>query len=140
MSDIKQTVTQTDETGVDATGTPVEQQTKRVQTEAVAGPKTTLQNVVWYILGVVEVLLALRFILKLFGANTASSFVNFIYSVSGVLSAPFDNVFGVAQTAAGDTRSVFEPSILVAAAIYALIAWGIVKLITINQKDNRTVA
>ena len=139
MSDIKQTVTQTDETGVDATGIPVEQQTKRVQTEAVAGPKTTMQNIVWYILGVVEVLLALRFILKLFGANTASSFVNFIYSVSGVLSAPFDNVFGVTQTA-GDTRSVFEPSILVAAAIYALIAWGIVKLITINQKDYHTVA
>ncbi len=135
MSDIKQTVTQTDEEGVDATGTPVEQQTKRIQTESAIEPKTTAQNVVWYVLSIVEALLTLRFVLKLFGANTASSFVHFIYNVSGVLTAPFDNIFGVTQTAAGDTRSVFEPSILVAAAIYALIAWGIVKLITINQKD-----
>jgi len=135
MSDIQQTVTKTDEEGIDATGTPVQQQTKRVQTEAVAEPKTVLQNIVWYILGLIEVLLALRFVLKLFGANSASSFVNFIYSMTGILTAPFDSIFGVTQATAGQTHSVFEPSILVAAAIYALIGWGIVKLITINQKQ-----
>ena len=135
MSDIKQTVTQTDDTGVDATGTPIEQQTKRIQTESAIEPKTTAQNLVWYLLSVIVALLALRFILKIFGANTGSSFVHFIYNVTGVLTAPFDNIFGVTQASAGQTHSVFEPSILVAAAIYALVAWGIVKLITINQKD-----
>ncbi|HSX37078.1 MAG TPA: YggT family protein [Patescibacteria group bacterium] len=135
MSDIKQTVTRTNEQGLDDAGAQVEQQTKRVQTESAAEPKTTVQNVVWYILGVVEVLLALRFVLKLFGANAASGFVNFIYNVTGVLTAPFDNIFGVTTATAGQTKSVFEPSILVAAAVYALIGWGIVKLITINQKD-----
>jgi hypothetical protein len=135
MSDIKQTVTRTDEQGHDATGTSVQQQTKRIQTESAAEPKKTLQNIIWYILGIIEVLLALRFVLKLFGANPASSFVSFIYNVTGVLTAPFDSIFGVTRTIAGQTHSVFEPSILVAAAIYALIGWGIVKLITINQKD-----
>ena len=134
MSDIKQTVTRTDEQGLDAAGAPVEQQTKRIQTESATEPKTTIQNIIWYIVGIIEILLALRFVLKLFGANTASSFVGFIYNVSGVLTAPFDNIFGVTHATSGQTRSVFEPSILVAAAIYALIGWGIVKLITINQK------
>ena len=58
-----------------------------------------------------------------------------MYSVTGVLSAPFDSIFGVTKATAGTTKSVFEPSIIVAAAVYALIAWGIVKLITINNKD-----
>jgi len=134
MSDVKQTVTRTDEQGLDAAGAPVQQQTKRIQTEAAAEPKATLRNIIWYIVGFVEILLAIRFVLKLFGANVASSFVNFVYNVTGVLTAPFDSIFGVTQATAGQTHSVFEPSILVAAAIYALIGWGIVKLIAINQK------
>lgn len=136
MADIKQTVTRTQDSGVDATGANVQQQTKRVKTEAAVDTKTTAQNIVWYILGFIEILIGFRFVLKLLGANPTSGFVDLIYNVTGVLTAPFDSIFGVATTTAGKTQSVFEPSILVAAAVYALIAWGIVKLITINQKTN----
>lgn len=135
MADVKQTVTRTEDSGVDDTGAAVQQQTKRVQTEAAADPKTTLQNLVWFLLGVVEILLAIRFFFKLLGANSASSFVDLVYNVTGVLSAPFDSIFGVTQTTTGTTKSVFEPSIIVAGVVYALVGWGIVKLITINQKD-----
>jgi hypothetical protein len=135
MAEFKQTVTRTKEEGLDSSGTPVQQQTKRVKTDTIEGPRAVLQNIVKYVLGVVEVVLVLRFVLKLFGANPASSFVHFIYNVTGVLTAPFDGIFGVTRTATGETKSVFEPSILVALAVYALIAWGLVKLITLNQKD-----
>lgn len=135
MADIKQTVTRTEDSGVDSDGAEVQQQTERVQTKAGVDAKTTSQNVVWYVLGSIEILLGFRFVLKLLGANVASGFVDFIYNVTGVLTAPFDSIFGVTKTLAGETQSVFEPSILVAAAVYALIAWGIVKLVTINQKN-----
>ena len=136
MADIKQTVTKTQDEGVDTTGASVQQQTKRIQTEAAADTKTTAQNIVWYLLGIVEILLGFRFVLKLFGANSASGFVSAIYNVTGVLTAPFDHIFGVTSTIAGQTKSVFEPSILVAGVVYALIAWGIVKLITINKNPS----
>jgi len=136
MNDVKQTVTRTDDDGIDAAGANVHQQTKRIQTEEALSANTTAQNIVWYILGFIEILLGLRFVLKLFGANSSSSFVDLIYSVTRPLTAPFDSIFGVTSTEAGQTNSVFEPSILVAAAVYALISWGIVKLITINQKSN----
>ncbi|MCJ7783068.1 MAG: 2TM domain-containing protein, partial [Desulfobacterales bacterium] len=42
-----------------------------------------------------------------------------------VLSAPFDTIFRVSTTEAGRATSVFEPSILVAMLVYALIGWGI---------------
>ncbi len=94
-------------------------------------------NLVWFVYGLVAILLALRMLLKLLGANSNNSFVDIIYSVSGVLSAPFDSIFKVASAQAGATKSVFEPSILVAIAVYALIAWGITKLLTLN--DHRSI-
>lgn len=136
MEDVKQTVTETDESGIDTAGTPARQQTKRIQTETAVDGNTTAQNIVWYILGFIEILLGLRFILKLFGANPASKFVELIYNVTRPLTAPFDSIFGVTSTTTGQTKSVFEPSILVAALVYALMAWGVVKLITINQKND----
>ena len=135
MADIKQTVTRTENDGVDSTGASVQQQTNRIQTEAAIDSKTTYQNVVWYLLGTIEILLAARFLLKLFGANSVNSFVNLIYSVTEFLTAPFDSMFGVTNVTTGTTHSVFEPSIVVAGLVYWLIGWGIVKLITINQKS-----
>lgn len=133
MAEYKETVTTKQDAGVDQTGAQVQQRTKQVDTTVAADSKTTAGNVVWYILGFIEVLLAFRFVLKLFGANPNSGFVDFIYSITGVLTAPFDNIFGVSSAANGTVRSVFEPSILVAAAVYALIAWGIVKLLNLNR-------
>lgn len=132
MIDTQKKVVRVQENRVNELGDNVQQETTSVQKEA--GSKTTASNVVWYVLGFIEALLALRFILRLFGANPSNGFVDGIYSVSGALSAPFDNIFGVTTTDAGQTTSVFEPSILVAAIVYALIAWGIVKLITINDR------
>lgn len=103
-----------------------------------ANAKTVFINAVWYVYGLVAILLALRFTLKLFAANPANAFVEFTYNVSGVLSAPFDTIFGVTKRTAGTVVSVFEPSILVAIAVYALIAWGIVKILSINETNINT--
>ena len=136
MSDVKQTVTNIEDRGVNENGAAVEQQTKQIHTETAADSKTVAQNIVRFIFGFIETLLLLRFILKLTGANPASGFVDFVYSVSGVFTAPFDNIFGTTAAARGSVQSVFEPSIIVAAIVYALIAWGIVKLLTIDRSNN----
>lgn len=135
MTDVRQTVTRTDESGVDTRGAAVQQQTREIHTERSTDTRTTAQNVVWFILGLIEVLLALRFVLKLLGANSASGFVNIVYTITNVLTAPFDNIFNVAHSVVGQTRSVFEPSIIVAAIVYAAIAYGIVKLLDIKEKN-----
>ena len=118
--------------GIDQDGAVVRERTSSVESKS--NPKTTLVNLVWYLYGLVAILLALRMILKLLGANTANGFVSFIYSITGALSGPFDSIFGVKTAEAGNTQSVFEPSILVAIVVYGLIAWGITKLITLNEK------
>ena len=81
-------------------------------------------QVVWYILGVIEVVLAFRFMLKLLGANPGSGFTEFIYAVSGPLAIPFLSV--VPASRAGD--SILEWSTLIAMAVYLVVAFGLVKL------------
>ena len=89
--------------------------------------ETVLAQVVWYVFGVIDVLIAIRFVLKLLGANSGSGFVQLIHGMSGFFMAPFAAIFGV-QHVSGAT---FEWSALVAIAVYALVAWGIVVLIRV---------
>jgi uncharacterized protein YggT (Ycf19 family) len=92
-------------------------------------------QLIWFVVGVIDVLVGLRFILKLLGASTASPFVALVYGLSGPLVAPFRNIFPVS----GQGAYVFEPASLVAAAIYPLIGLGAVSLIRILSR-RRTVS
>jgi hypothetical protein len=83
--------------------------------------------VVGFLVGAVDILIAARFLGKLLGASAQSAFVNFIYSVSGPLVAPFQGIFGNA----GSKANSFETADLVAIAVYAVIGWGLVMLIRI---------
>ena len=97
----------------------------------------TARRVVYYILGVFEILLAFRLVFKLLGANPNSGFVSFIYSVSQVFMVPFTAIFRSAETQGIETKAVLEPSTIIAMLVYALIAWGIVKLIVIMKEHNQ---
>jgi uncharacterized protein YggT (Ycf19 family) len=91
-------------------------------------------QVVWWVVGLIDTLIAIRFLLKMFGANTASAFVGFMYALTDPLVAPFHGIFNTA--AAG--RSVFEPESIVAIIIYTLIGWGIVSLIRLLARNRTT--
>lgn len=133
MAEVKETITTTQDEGVTDTGAQVQQETRKVDKQVAGDARSTASNTVWYIVGFIETLLGLRFLLKLFGANPNSGFVDFIYTITDVLTAPFDNIFGVTRPETGDVSSVFEPSILVAGLVYLLIGWGIVKLLNLNR-------
>jgi hypothetical protein len=91
-------------------------------------------NAIWLVLGVLETLLVFRFILKLLGANPDSGFTDFVYTLSGVFTAPFRGIFSAPTTEGDLAKSVFETSTLVAIIVYALVAGGLVKLATLNRR------
>jgi hypothetical protein len=93
-----------------------------------------LRNIVYYILGILEVIFSFRLIFKLLGANPSSAFVSFIYTISGAFLTPFISIFRTAVTNGIETKSVLEPATIIGMIVYALIAYGIVKLIKIYQK------
>ena len=86
------------------------------------------------VIGVVDALIAGRFLLKLLGASAQSSFVAFIYGVTSPLVEPFRGIF----PNSGSGNNIFEPAALVAIAVFALIAWGAVVLIRITTAPKGT--
>jgi ABC-type Na+ efflux pump permease subunit len=86
-------------------------------------------QIVWYILGILEVLLAFRFALKLLAANPSAGFSSFIYNASYPFAAPFLNVFRVTKV----EGSIFEWTTLLAMLVYWLVAWGIIRLFFMSK-------
>jgi uncharacterized protein YggT (Ycf19 family) len=82
-------------------------------------------SVIWFIVGVIEALLALRFLLALLGANASAGFTQIVYALSAPFMAPFEAVFGATRV----NGSTFDWSILLAMLVWALIGWGLTALI-----------
>jgi YggT family protein len=86
---------------------------------------TKLEQLIWLVFGCIEGLIAVRIVLRLIGANPQNGFAHLIYSVSAVFLDPFFTL--TASPAAG--RIVLEIPSLIAIAVYALLAWAIVRIV-----------
>lgn len=84
-------------------------------------------QIIWYILGLVEILLLFRIILKILGANPLVGFTSLIYAITTPLAAPFGGI--LATSVSGNT--VIEWSTIIAAIVYLFVAWGLVYLLDI---------
>lgn len=95
-----------------------------------AGRGRTIEQVVYFILTILEAILGLRVLFSLLGANQSNGFAQLIYTVSYPFVAPFFGIFGYTFKA-GVSRLEIET--LVAMAIYALAAYLIVKSTRIGR-------
>ena len=85
-----------------------------------------------YAFNIVEIFLALRFLLRMANANSANTVVRIIYDVSSVALIPFHAIFPP-TTVEG---SVVEWSTLTAMAIYALLAYIVLHFLLIVRNGN----
>ena len=89
------------------------------------GPAVRLTNATWFVVGLVDSGIAIRFFMHLLGASYDAAFVRFIYGVTLPLVAPFRGVFAES----GQGTSILEPAAIVAILVYALMAWALIALI-----------
>ncbi len=82
-------------------------------------------QIIWYVLGLIEILLVFRTVLKAVGANQLSGFANLIYTITSPIAGPFNGILGVSVTGI----SVIEWSTIIAGIVYLCIAWGLVYLL-----------
>ena len=125
---MKETVTTKINNAGPATETPVKEEATGSQ---------TVEYLIYFLFGVLEILLVFRLILKLMGASVSSAFVDLIYSVSGVFIIPFEGMFRRLFAKGIETTAILEPSTLVAIIVYAILAWGIVRLIIIFSGEKQ---
>jgi hypothetical protein len=83
------------------------------------------KQIIWLVLGILEALIALRVVFKLIGVNAENAFAAFLYNVTNLFVAPFASLTGAPAV----SGMVFEFSSLIAMAVYALIAWALVKIV-----------
>lgn len=83
------------------------------------------QRIVYYVFGIIQAFILIRFILKLLAANPSSAFTQIIYNVSWVFVFPFNGV--VPNFTIGG--AVFEWFSLIALVVYALVSVALAKLI-----------
>lgn len=93
-----------------------------------------LTQIVYWVFGLIEGLIAIRLILRALGANPSAGFAQFIYGVTGPLVAPFVGLFGNPSY----QNSVLELSSIVALVVYALVAWLLGKLVWILVGETRS--
>ncbi len=84
-------------------------------------------RVIYFVVGLFEVLLLLRFVFRLLGAGK-NGLVDLVYSVTGPMVIPLNGIFNDQSL---NNTSVLEISTLLAMAVWALLGWGIVKLLYI---------
>jgi hypothetical protein len=122
---------------IEKTTTTREDDINRTQNVPVKSEATgfqTFEYLVYFIFGALEILLAFRLVLKLTGASMGSSFVGLIYGLTGIFIMPFEGIFHKGFAQGIETTAVLEPATLVAIIVYAILAWGIVKLIRIFSR------
>lgn len=107
------------------------------ETKQVATGTQTVSYLIYFLFGVLEIALAFRIILKLAGANAGSAFVSMIYGLTGLFILPFEGIFSKGFARGAETTSVFEPSAIVALLVYAVVAYGIVKLVEIVSREKQ---
>ena len=143
--------TQAAQTVSTSTSTPNSQSRKTERTVGATpgaareyGQKKTLfhaYQIIWYILGFVEIVLGFRFILKVLGANPEAGFSKLVYGVSSPFAGPFANIFHASTVKGVETTSFFEWSTLIAAIVYIIIAWGLTKIFNLGKPtDPREVS
>lgn len=95
-----------------------------------------IRQIIWFAIGLFEVLLGLRLILKLTGAGEAADFTQLIFGVTRPLVMPFLGIF----PSAGADAFEFEPASVVAMVVYLLVGWGLVRLVRIFYGETRDYA
>jgi glucan phosphoethanolaminetransferase (alkaline phosphatase superfamily) len=126
------------ETIVTTQSVPVSEPIMESPVKLAATHSQTIEYIVYFFLGTLELFLAFRFVLKLMGASVSSAFVELVYGVSGIFILPFEGIFRRFITQGVETSSVLEPATIVAIVVYAVIVWGIVKLVRISSGEEQT--
>lgn len=86
-------------------------------------------QIVWYLVDVINVLLGLRVVLRMLGANPGNAFADFIYNLSAIFVTPFTSLFRNPVNGG----SVIELTTIFAMIVYWLLAWGIVKILQVAK-------
>lgn len=93
-----------------------------------------IQVLVNVVVVAIEFFLGIRFLLRLFGANPAAPFVQWIYDMTQPLLVPFNNIFPTSRV----EGFVFDFTTLFALLVYVFIGYLVMELIAYLNYSGRS--
>jgi hypothetical protein len=129
-----------------ATTTPGDRAVSHSYAERVVDPAAEkaaavgwVNKLIWFIVGVMAILLVIRFVLLLTGADPNVGFSQLMYGLTNWMVEPFRGLFGAPLTFEGSAvAGRFAPEVLVAIVVYLLIGFLVTKLAELLLGTNRT--
>lgn len=103
------------------------QEEKRLGTARRSTTFNWIVNTIFWLTGILEILLGVRFLLRLFGANRENQFAQLINNLSAPFMAPFSTLF-ISPTSGGGAN-IFDFNIAIAILAYALLSYLAVSLV-----------
>lgn len=94
-------------------------------------PTLYLSRLIHLVVGLVEIVLLLRIVLRLFAANPNASFVHWTYSTSNTLLEPFRGIF---PSTVISKSYVLDFTALFALIVYALVGSLLVYFVGMTEK------
>ncbi len=97
------------------------QEEKRLRAARLNTPFIWILNTIFWLVGALEILLGIRFLLRLFAANPQNEFARLINNLSAPFIAPFSTLF-ISPTFGGGVY-IFDVNIAIAIVAYALLSY-----------------
>jgi YggT family protein len=91
-------------------------------------------TIISFIVGIIQLILVLRFIFQLFNANEGAAFAQLIYGLSQPLLLPFVSIFPNIELANG---FVVELSTIVAIIVYGVVGMLLKRLFSVRKEPRR---
>ncbi len=103
------------------------QEEKRLRAARLNTPFVWIINTIFWLIGSLEILLGVWFLLRLFGANPQNEFARLINNLSTPFIAPFSTLF-ISPTFGGGAY-IFDINVAIAVIAYALLSYLAVSLV-----------
>ena len=104
----------------------VEEQKRSIEAANQNSAIDRVDRIIYFLFGLLEVLLAVRVVFHMLSANTGNVFADFIYGVTQPFVALFANLF--ANPSLGGS-SVLELTTIAAMIVYLILAWVIARVV-----------
>jgi hypothetical protein len=95
-----------------------------------------IRQIIWFVVGFLEVALALRLVFKLLGAGQTADFTQTVFGFTTPFVTPFFGIFPSGVAAGYE----FEPATAVAMVVYLLAGLGLARLVRILYGETRETA
>lgn len=102
-------------------------------------PKMTFVKYTRYVLGFFEILMGLRLLLRLLGANPVAPIVDLLYTLTAIIISPFRGIFSDIYLRSGGVLDLVTVTAMIGYPILVYLLFELVNVVARDRRESETV-